>query len=54
MNLQRFLLIDAALLDVAGVALLFAGETIPGLAVLVVAAIAFTAFLMRRRALVAG
>jgi hypothetical protein len=44
-----FLIIDAVLLDVAGVVALFEGETELGLALLVVAALAFIGGLARRR-----
>jgi hypothetical protein len=49
MNLHTFLIIDSALLDVAGVAALFEGETELGIALLVVAALIFIGGLARRR-----
>jgi len=51
MNLHTFLLIDSALLDVAGVAALLEGETTLGVALFVVAALAFLGGLARRRQL---
>ncbi len=44
MNLRRFALIDAVLLDVAGVAALVAGEVTLGVILLAIAAVAFMAF----------
>ncbi|MCA1844887.1 MAG: hypothetical protein LC792_17180 [Actinobacteria bacterium] len=49
MNLHAFLIIDSVLLDVAGVAALFEGETELGLALLLVAALTFIGGLTRRR-----
>jgi hypothetical protein len=51
MNLHTFLIADSVLLDVAAVAALVAGETTLGLALFVVAAVAFLAGLARRRQL---
>ncbi len=49
MNLHRFLIIDSLLLDIAGVAVLFAGDTGLGLALIVAGAIAFLTGRARRR-----
>ena len=51
MNLHTFLLIDSALLDIAGVVALLEGETTLGIALFVVAALAFVGALARRRQL---
>lgn len=51
MNLHTFLLIDSVLLDVAGAVALLEGETELGLALIVVAALAFIGGLARRRQL---
>ena len=49
MNLHMFLIIDSVLLDIAGATALLRGETELGLALLVIAAIAFLTGLVRRR-----
>ena len=51
MNLHTFLIIDAVLLDVAGAVALLEGETPLGLALFVVAAVAFIGGLARRHQL---
>ena len=51
MNLHTFLIIDSVLLDVAGAVALLEGETPLGLALFVVAAIAFVGGLARRHQL---
>ena len=54
MNLHTFLLIDSVLLDVAGVVALLEGEIALGVALFVVAALAFIGSLARRRQLSAS
>jgi hypothetical protein len=54
MNLHTFLIIDSVLLDVAGVVALLEGETALGVALFVVAALAFIVALARRRQLQAS
>jgi hypothetical protein len=51
MNLHNFLIVDSVLLDVAGAVALLEGETELGLALLLVAALAFIGGLARRRQL---
>lgn len=51
MNLHTFLILDSVLLDVAGVVALLEGETQLGLALFVVAALAFIGGLARKRQL---
>ncbi len=51
MNLHTFLLIDSALLDIAGVVALLEGETALSVTLFVVAALAFIGALARRRQL---
>ncbi|MEW6475094.1 MAG: hypothetical protein AB1679_22805 [Actinomycetota bacterium] len=54
MNLHTFLLIDSVLLDVAGVVALLEGEAGLGVALLLLAAVAFITGLVRRRNLQAS
>jgi hypothetical protein len=54
MNLHTFLIIDAAVLDLAGVAALVEGETELGLALFLVAAVVFVTGLARRHRLQAS
>jgi hypothetical protein len=54
MNLHTFLIVDSVLLDVAGAVALLEGETEFGLALLLVAALAFIGGLARRRQLQAS
>jgi hypothetical protein len=54
MNLHTFLIIDSVLLDVAGAVALLEGQTELGLALFVIAALAFIGGLARRRQLQAS
>jgi hypothetical protein len=51
MNLHTFLIIDSVLLDIAGAVALLEGQTELGLALFMVAALAFVGGLARRRQL---
>ena len=51
MNLHTFLIADSVLLDIAGAVALFEGQTELGLALFVVAALAFVGGLARRHQL---